>query len=126
MWTADGSTDGELKGHGHNADIDSKGRIVVGNDDTGRVVYLDPDGTVLDAFKADACSVTVDAADNLYSAGCGSDGINVFDQAHELIGSWSGPDMPLDMPPEFGPNGEILALDRDGGIVKLKVTLPPA
>ena len=46
VWTADGSTDGELKGHGHNADIDSKGRIVVGNDDTGRVIYLDPDGNV--------------------------------------------------------------------------------
>ena len=41
----------ELKGHGHNADIDSKGRIVVGNDDTGRVVYLDPDGKVVDAFR---------------------------------------------------------------------------
>jgi len=29
-------------------------------------------------------------------------------------------------PPEFGPDGEILALDRDGGLVRLKVTLPPA
>ena len=83
----------ELKGHGHGADIDSKGRIVVGNDDTGRVVYLDPNGNVVDAFSAGACSVTIDAADNLYSGGCGSDRINVFDQAHELIGSWSGPDM---------------------------------
>jgi sugar lactone lactonase YvrE len=126
VWTADGSTDSELKGHGHNADIDSKGRIVVGNDDTGRVIYLDPDGEVVDAFSADACDVTVDAADNLYSAGCGSDHLNVFDQAHKLIGSWPGPDMPLVVPPEFGPNGEILALDRDGGIVELKVTLPPA
>ena len=58
VWSADGSTDSELKGHGHNADIDSKGRIVVGNDDTGHVVYLDPDGKVVDAFSAEACNVT--------------------------------------------------------------------
>ena len=99
---------------------------MVGNDDTGRVVYLDADGKVVDAFSAEACSVTIDSADDLYSAGCGSDQMNVFDQAHNLIGAWSGPDMPLVAPPEFGPRGEILALDRDGGIVKLKVTLPPA
>ena len=125
-WTADGSADSELKGHGHNADIDSKGRIVVGNDDTGRVIYLDPDGKVLDAFSADACSVTIDPANNIYSTGCGSDQIKVFDQAHKLIGSWSGEEMSLVVPPEFGPNGEILALDRDGGIVKLEMMLPPA
>ena len=68
--------------------------------------------------------MTLDAADNVYSAGCGSDHLDVFDQAHALIGSWSGPDMTLVAPPEFGPDGEILALDRDGGIVKLRVTLP--
>jgi outer membrane protein assembly factor BamB len=124
LWIADGSTDSEFKGHGHGAHIDSEGRIVVGNDDTGRVVYLDADGKVVDAFSADACSITVDAADDLYSAGCGSDHLSVFNPAHTLIGSWFGPDMPLVVPPEFGPNGEILALDRSGGIVKLKVTLP--
>ena len=90
------------------------------------MIYLDPDGKVVDAFSADACSVTIDSADNIYSAGCGSNQIKVFDQTHKLIGSWSGPDMSLVVPPEFGPDGEILALDRDGGIVRLKVTLPPA
>jgi outer membrane protein assembly factor BamB len=123
-WSADGSTDAELRGHGHNADIDSKGRIVVSNDDTGRVIYLDPDGNVIEAFSGDACSVTLDAADNVYASGCGSDHLDVFDQAHALIGTWSGADMTLVAPPEFGPHGEILALDRDGGIVKLRVTLP--
>jgi sugar lactone lactonase YvrE len=92
------------------------------------VVYLDPDGKVLDAFSAKACNVTVDPADNTYvaNAACGGDGIQVYGPTHELIGSWSGPDMILAAPPQFGPNGEILALDRDGAIVKLKVTLPPA
>ena len=98
----------ELKGHGHNADIDSKGRIVVGNDDTGRVVYLDGDGTVLDVFSARACDVTIDPADDLYVGGCGSDTIDVYDPQHRLIGSWSGLDMALAGPPQFGSDGEIL------------------
>lgn len=34
--------------------------------------------------------------------------------------------MILAAPPQFGPNGVILALDRDGGMVKLRVTLPAA
>lgn len=34
--------------------------------------------------------------------------------------------MILEGAPQFGPDGEILALDRDGGIVELKVTLPPS
>ena len=126
LWTVDGTTDKELKGHGHSADIDSKGRIVVGNDDTRRVVYLDPDGKVVDAFSAAECDVTVDPAGNVYCAAFVADQILVYDPSHKLIGSWSGPDMVLGTPPEFGPNGEILALDRDGGIVKLKVDLPPA
>ena len=127
LWTVDGTTDKELKGHGHDADIDSKGRIVVGNDDTGRVVYLDQDGKVVDAFSAQACNVTVDPSDNIYIGGdCGFARTLVYSPTHVLIGSWSGPDMTLALPPQFGPDGEILALDRDGGIVKLKVTLPPA
>jgi hypothetical protein len=126
LWTVDGNTDQELKGHGHGADIDSKGRIVVGNDDTGRVVYLDPEGKVVDAFSAHACDATVDPADNIYIGGCGFSETLVYSAAHQLIGSWSGPGMTLALPPQFGPNGEIVALDRDGGIVKLKVTLPRA
>jgi len=87
----------------------------------------DPDGKVLDAFSAQACSVTIDPADNIYiGAECGIAQTLVYSPTHELIGSWSGPDMILAVPPQFGPNGEILALDRDGGIVKLKITLPPS
>ena len=72
--------------------------------------------------------MTIDPADNtdFNSAGCCGDQLQVYDPSHVLIGSWSGPDMTLAAPPQFGPNREILALDREGGIVKLKVTLPPA
>lgn len=126
VWSVDGTTDKELKGHGHGADIDSKGRIVVGNDGTGRVVYLDPDGKVLDAFSAGECDVTIDPDGNVYCKSFVVDGIQVYGPTHELIGSWSGPDMILERAPQFGPNGEIFALDRDGGIVKLKITLPPS
>ena len=88
VWTVDGASDNELKGHVHDADIDSKGRIVLGNDDTGRVVYLDGDGMVLDAFSAPACEVTIDPADDLLClGGCGSDAIDVYDPQHRLIGS---------------------------------------
>ena len=126
LWTVDGTTDQELDGHLHAADIDAQGRIMVGNDGTGRVAYLDPDGKVLDAFDAGECDVTVDPDGNVYCRSFVVDGIQVYGPTHELIGSWSGPDMILGMAPQFGPDGEILALDRDGGIVRLGVTLPPA
>jgi hypothetical protein len=31
--------------------------------------------------------------------------------------------MPLAVPPEFGPNGEIFALGKDGSLIKLAVHL---
>ena len=87
VWTVDGTTDKELKGNGHGADIDSKGRIVVGNDASGRVVYLDPDGKVLDAFSAGECEVTVDPDGNVFCKSFVADQIQVFDPSHKLIGS---------------------------------------
>ena len=130
LWAVDGTSLKELGGNGHDADIDSKGRIVLGVEGEGqaaRVVYLDANGKVVDTFSADVCNVTVDPSGNAYvsNSGCGGNETQVFDPAHKLIGSWSGPDMSLAASPQFGPDGEILALDRDGGIVKLKVTLAP-
>jgi DNA-directed RNA polymerase specialized sigma24 family protein len=114
--------DGPAEGHGHDAQIDSKGRIVIGNDDNGKVVFLDADGTVLDSFDADACNVTSDAARNLYVGGCGSDQLTIFNESHQAIGSSSDP--VLRATPRFGPNGEIFAIDRNGDILKLAVNLP--
>ena len=122
QWIANAASDPALKGHGHDAKIDSKGRIVVGNDDNGKIIFLDPNGTVLESFDAKACDVTSDPADNLYVGGCGSDHVTIFDASHHQIGSWS--DTLLGATPRFGPNGEIFALDPDGNILRLRVNLP--
>jgi hypothetical protein len=122
LWIASGSSDPVLTGHGHDAQIDSKGRIVVGNDDNGKVVFLDSNGTVLESFDAEACNVTSDSARNLYVGGCGSDRVTVFNESHQPIGSWSDP--VLRSTPRFGPNGDVFALDPDGNILRLRVNLP--
>ena len=124
IWKVDRSNRPDMTGHGHDANIDSEGRIVVGNDDTGRVLYLDSNGREVDAFDGQACDVTVDSAGNTYVGGCGGDSIDVYDPAHHLIGRWAGPAMPLLGPPEFGPKGEVFALGKDGSLIKLQVTLP--
>jgi class 3 adenylate cyclase len=124
IWRRDKSTLPDLTGHGHDANFDPRGRLVIGNDDNGRILYLDRDGHEVDAFNGGACDVTVDSHGNTYVAGCGSDTITVFDAAHRLVGRWQGPDMPLAVPPEFGPNGEIFALGKDGSLIKLSVHLP--
>jgi hypothetical protein len=122
LWIADAATDPALQGHGHDAKIDSKGRIVVGNDDNGKVVFLDPNGTVVDSFDAEACAVTSDPDDNLYVGGCGSDHITIYDPSHHAIGEWSG--SLLRSTPRFGPSGEVFALDPEGNILRLAVNLP--
>lgn len=128
-WVVDGKSDKLLDGHLHSAKVDSNGRIVVTIDEARRVVYLDPNGKVVDSFSTtvQSCEVSVDPFDNAYVSGaaCLDDKIEVYDPSHVLIGSWSGSTMPLAGTPEFGPNGEILALDRVGALVSLKVTLPP-
>ncbi len=124
LWTADGTADEELDGYLHGADIDSQGRIVVGNDGNRRVMYLDPNGNVVDAFTAGECDVSVDPDGNVYCKSFVADEILVYSPSHELIGSWSGPEMILGNAPSFGANGEILALDRNGGIVELRISLP--
>ena len=72
---------------------------------------VDPDGNVYCKFFVESGEISH---------------VDVYSPSHTLIGSWSGPDMVLASAPQFGPKGEILALDQDGGIVQLKVTLPPA
>ena len=126
VWTASRVTDPELEGHGHDANFDSEGRIVLGNDDSGRVVYLEPEWHVVEAFlpsAGGACNVTLDERDDLYVGGCGGDRIDVYRASQAFVGSWV--DSKLRATPEFGPNGLVLALEQDGAIVKLKVNLPP-
>ena len=82
MWTADGTMDKELDGRLHAADFDSQGRIIVVNDSTRRVVYLDQDGNVLDAFTAGECDVSVDPVGNIYCNSFVADEILVYSPSH--------------------------------------------
>jgi hypothetical protein len=120
LWQADESTDPLMAGHAHDAGLDPQGRIVLGNDDSGKVVILDPDGTVVDSFDAAACNATVDRAGNFYIPGCGTGQNKVYGPDHALIAGWYLQAGPL----EFGPGDEVAALGTDGTVLLLKVTLP--
>jgi outer membrane protein assembly factor BamB len=119
-WTIDGTTDPRLDGHAHDADIDPDGRIVVLVDELGRVVIIDPDGTVRADYDAPGCDVTIDATGRHYVTGCGG-GVDVYGLDHGLVARRSGHDIGA---PQFGPDGEVVALASDGSLVFLSLTLP--
>lgn len=130
VWRIGGfsAQDPDLVGHEHLASIDVHGRIVMTNDDTGRILYVDDKGHKVDAFttsRGGACDVTVDTSgDTFVTYGCGGPGgTEVFDRAHRLIGGWYDGSL-LAASPRFGPNGEAFALGQGGTILKLEVTLP--
>ena len=137
IWQIGGSasSDQDLLGHQHPASIDAHGRLVMVNDDQGRVLYVDPSGHKVDAFSPDSssftegnmCEVTVDAAGDTYVSGCGpgpTEPTLVYDRAHRLIAKWPGSTYTLLRSPAFGPNGEVFALATDGSILRLRITLP--
>jgi sugar lactone lactonase YvrE len=132
------SADRDLAGHLQivGGSIDTHARLVIANDERGRILYLDRDGHKVDAFGAparavtpgSACGVSVDARGDTYVFECFPRSfIRVFDRAHRLIAHWSRATYG---PPQFGPHGEVFALykgggnDVVGGILKLKTTLP--
>jgi hypothetical protein len=143
VWQIGGasSSDPDLAGHLHLASIDSHGRLVMMNDDQGRVIYVDRDGHKLDAFDGGGavfpaghggCEVTVDTAGNTYVTGCGRGGgcvslvcagTVVFDRTHRPIAEFARAQTPLSTSPRFGPDGEVFALGSDGSLIKLRVTL---
>ena len=122
-----GSDDPDLLGHLHMASIDVHGRLVLVNDDIGRVLYLDMDGHKVDAFGdfgyASACSATVDQHGVTYVTGCARGSTRVYDRAHRLIAEWPALTDPLVMSPIFGPSGDAFAFGWDGTILMLKTTL---
>src|SRR6266568_3851889 len=137
IWQIGGSasSDQDLLGHQHLASIDAHGRLVMVNDDQGRVLYVNPSGHKVDAFSPDSssftggnvCEVTVDAAGDTYLSGCGPAPPSptlVYDRAHRLIAKWPGSTYKLLRSPAFGPNGEVFALATDGSILRLRITLP--
>jgi DNA-binding beta-propeller fold protein YncE len=144
IWRIGGqaSSDPDLAGHHHLASIDSHGRLVLFNEETAAVVYLDTNGHKLDSFNGSAgrfppgtnpCEVTVDAAGDTYVTGCGRGpgceaavcaGTLVFDRTHRLIAEWANPSVPMITSPAFGPHGEVFALGQDGSLIRLRITLP--
>jgi hypothetical protein len=132
IWQIGGSasSDQDLLGHQHLASIDAHGRLVMVNDDQGRVLYVDPSGHKVDAFSPSVspgghvCEATVDAAGNTYVAGCGpTPPARVYDRSHRLVAEWPGSKYSLQASPVFGPNGEVFALATDGSILRLRITL---
>jgi DNA-binding beta-propeller fold protein YncE len=139
IWRVGGAeaTDQDLTGHFHLASIDAHGRLVVVNDDQGRVLYIDLSGHTVDAFSPstpgsparNVCEATVDASGDTFVSGCGPDPTGstlVYDRAHRLIAIWPGTTYSLLTSPVFGPNGEVFALATDGSILRLHVSLPGA
>jgi DNA-binding beta-propeller fold protein YncE len=129
------SADPDLTGHFHFTGFDAHGRLVAGNDDAQRILYIDASGHKVDAFSPSnaassgryLCEVTVDAAGNAYVSGCGGPSPTlVFDRAHRLIAKWPGATYSLLRSPDFGPHGEVIALATDGSILRLHITLPGA
>ncbi|TMK83060.1 MAG: hypothetical protein E6G44_12500 [Actinobacteria bacterium] len=116
--------DPDLIGHEHLALVDAHGRVVMVNDDIGRVLYVNSRGHKVDGFSAPGCNVTVDALGYTFVNSCFSGQTQVFDRKHSFIGVWSGPDNTLSMAPVFGSNGRVFALGQDGTILELEVTLP--
>jgi hypothetical protein len=126
VWRIGGflAKDPDLIGHEHLATADAHGRVVMVNDNKGRILYIDAQGHKVDAFSADGCDVTVDVLGYTFVTSCFAGETKVFDRTHKLIGGWSGPDNLLSISPRFGPNGEIFALGQDGTILELEITRP--
>jgi len=107
--------------------IDAHGRIVGGNGDHGKVLYLDARGRKIDVFDApELCDVTVDGSGNIFvGTQCNSPGDTlVFDRNHTLVGRWDRSSNPLKNAPVAAPNGEAFAVGLDGTILRLRVALP--
>jgi DNA-binding beta-propeller fold protein YncE len=145
LWSIGGpGSDPDLVGTPHATAIDSHARLIVVNDATSRIVYLDTQGHKLDAFGQPsdfpnyACTATVDRNGYTYVSGCGPTAPNgtccavtdVFDPGHKLVGQWVR--SPLATAPVFGPHGEIFAIgwkpgtlrSTAGSILKLAIGNP--
>jgi hypothetical protein len=134
-WSIGGaaSTDPNLRGYFHLANVDPHGRVVAAVANAGRIVYIDGAGRAVDSFAtapylpAGPCNVTVDDAGDTVVQSC-PDGraTLLFDRAHQLVGVWQDSPFDTDTTVAFGPDGEAFAIGRDHSVLRVEVRVPDA
>jgi hypothetical protein len=142
-----GETDPDLIGHEHLGGVDPQGRVVTANDDTGKVLFLGPQGQVVDSFSTNdagagldastipgghfphgTCGATFDSRGDVYVASCEESYARqhdtaVYDSEHRLVAGWPRGD--LADSPVFGPDGHGWAVTSGNrSLVELAVHLP--
>ena len=127
LWQIGGTTsDPDLVGHFHLSMIDSHHRVLLTNDNNGRILYIDENGHKIDAFggkgvltKDGPCDITVDALGYTYVAPCGAGPTYVFDRSHHLVARWAASHGVLFTAPRFNGGGDGFALGLDGSLLRL-------
>jgi sugar lactone lactonase YvrE len=121
-----GETDPLLQGHEHLSMLDGQGRLLTTNDDRGKVLRLDPDGSVADVLSVTrtgpdgVCDATVDSSDRFYLTSCfAPSGVQVYTADGKPLTTWTGPG--LVQSPRWAPDGTGYAVTADGGLVSLRV-----
>lgn len=138
--------DPDLVGHEHLGGLDAYGRLVMANDDAGRVVYLTAAGHKVAAFGSGAsggnesgshptggdfpggaCGATTDSRGDVYVNSCEEStsahhDTEIYDARHRLIAAWKRG--PLTSSPYFLPDGRAVSLDSQGDVLVLDVHLP--
>ena len=142
-----GEADPRWVGHEHLGGVTAQGQLVTANDDTGRVLYVAPDGHIVDSFSTNeagagvdasgvpgghfpngTCGATFDAQGDVYVSSCeesyqrGHD-TAVYDPRHRLVAGWERGRL-VDSP-VFGADGRAWAVTAGNtAVVELEVHLP--
>jgi sugar lactone lactonase YvrE len=127
LWRRGGldETDPLLVGHLHLAMLDPRGRLIVTNDDAGKVVLIDQDGTVAEVVPVTAtgsdgvCDASV-AADRYFLTSCFvPSAVDIYAADGTPVATWTGPG--LVQSPRWTADGHGYAVTADGGIAEVVV-----
>lgn len=132
VWVIGGALndDDDLVGHFHLSMIDRHGRLLVTNDDKGRILYVDANGHKVDAFGGSGplmrdgpCDITVDDLGYTYVSPCGPGSTYVYDRSHRQVASFPASEGVLIAAPRFSANDTGYALGIDGSLIVVRATL---